>query len=186
MNSAASPPAPCAPDAAVRPKSTPNAACPMTSVASLRNRSEKSTSPCSRSAAAGMASAARSTQRCMVGMRPARCVGWYSEMMVFLIADHLSSLVKKSPLWWRGEPAMGAGKLLLGMLLNCLTPTSLQSSGSATITRGCLPKWNLKIGPYLLARRPKTSGPCLPSSGRCPTTGTAGGPGTALTPQYGA
>ena len=34
--------------------------------------------------------------------------------------------------------------LLLGMLLNFLIPTSLQSSASATITSGCLPMWNLK------------------------------------------
>ena len=34
---------------------------------------------------------------------------------------------------------MGEGKLRLGMLLNFLMPTSLQSSASATMINGCLP-----------------------------------------------
>ena len=52
-------------------------------------------------------------------------------------------LVKKRPFWWRGDAEMAEGMLLLGMSLNFFIPTSLQSSASATITRGCLPTWNL-------------------------------------------
>lgn len=39
---------------------------------------------------------------------------------------------------------MAEGKLLLVIHLNFLIPTSLQSSGSAITTSGCLPMWNLK------------------------------------------
>lgn len=46
-----------------------------------------------------------------------------------------------------------------------------------------LGKTDLKIGPYLLARTEKTSGPYLASKGRCPKRGRTGGPGTFLTPQ---
>lgn len=63
--------------------------------------------------------------------------------MVFRMVDHLASLVKKRPFWWRGEAEIGEGMLLLGMSLNFLIPTSLHNSGSATITSGCLPIWNL-------------------------------------------
>lgn len=58
---------------------------------------------------------------------------------------HHRYLEKKRPFLWRGDAEIGEGMLLLPKSLNFLIPTSLQSSGSATITSGCLPIWNLQI-----------------------------------------
>lgn len=65
--------------------------------------------------------------------------------MIYIQLFIIAYLVLNRPLLCRGDPVTAEGRARLGRLLNRLIPISLQRSASATMTMGCLPKWNLKI-----------------------------------------